>query len=117
MSNKIKQSNHTVRDMYRDLFTKHLEVEMHVQDTCKPLRVGLVQQGQQQNPEFSILALSILALSILALSKLALSILVLSIIALSSCGSPVQERTKKCPGKKSQASQMKIPNKEKEIRV
>lgn len=34
--------------------------------------------------------------------------------SLSSCGSPVQERKKKCPGgKKSQASQMKIPKKEK----
>lgn len=58
VNNKIKRSNCTVHNMYRDLFTKHLEVETHVQDTYKPLRVGLVQRRQQQSPEVSILALS-----------------------------------------------------------
>lgn len=54
----MKWSNLTVRYMYRGLFTKQLEVQMHAQDTYKPPRVGLVRRGRQQSPEFSMLALS-----------------------------------------------------------
>lgn len=74
----MKWSNLTVHDTYRGLFTKHLEVQMHVQGTYKPPRVGVGPAETTTKPQVQH-----------ASTK-----------SLSSCGSAVQERTKKCPGKK-----------------
>lgn len=93
VSNKMKWSNLTVHDTYRGLFTKHLEVQMHVQGTYKPPRVGLVRRRRQQSPKFSMPALSRFHL----------------VVQLS------RREQRNVLGKKSQESQIKIPNKEKEI--
>lgn len=89
VNNKIKRSNFTVHNMYWDLFTKHLEVVTgHIQTTkggVGPAKTTTKSWGQHTSTK-----------------------------SLSSCGSPVQERKKKCPeGKKITSITDEDPKKEK----